>query len=183
MTPDEPGLPGPGAPEAPPAANPSPAEQAGAAAPSPLEPAAAPGPLAPANPLPGGLAAAPVGGLATEAPEQENREVDHSEPILTGGAAGDDVERLVKLLAFAGYGTNTIVQGENHARILDNSVMADVRRFWIDHPDAREPDELAAGQDANAADLAAAWIGPHTWQKLYEIARGDAEPASAPASG
>jgi hypothetical protein len=113
----------------------------------------------------------PVGALAGEEPaKQELPPVTHNEPILTGGVSGAAVERLCRLLAAAGYANNSIVRGENPHAILDNSVMADVRRFWDDH-DIAEPKDLFEGRDVAAADEEGKWIGPHTWQALIDNAK------------
>lgn len=117
------------------------------------------------------LAPQPVGALAGEDVAKEALPpVTHNEPILTGGVSGPAVERLVRLLAAAGYATNTIVRGENPHAILDNSVMSDVRRFWADH-DVHEPKDLFEGRDVAASDEEGKWVGPHTWQALIDIAR------------
>lgn len=121
--------------------------------------------------LPDALAQAPAGSMAGEplAPE-ERMDVTHSEPVLSQGATGDAVVRLVKLLAAAGYASNTIVHGENAHNVLDRSVMADVERLWHDHPESREPDELYAGREGSVHELQGTWIGPYTWQVLYDLA-------------
>lgn len=161
-----------------PASEPGPGEsqreyeiRSGKAQSSPLGPPPTPAPLAPAGQqLPQELASKPAGALEGEPAPVENREVTHNEPLLATGASGETVERLCKLLAHAGFATNTVVKGENPANVLDNSVMADVERFWAAYPDAREPDELYAGREGSVESLQGSWIGPHTWQKLYELA-------------
>lgn len=121
--------------------------------------------------LPADLAKAPAGSLGTGPLEVADRmEVTHTEPVLAQGATGPAVVRLVKLLAHAGYSSNSIAHGENAANVLDRSVMADVERFWGDHPDAREPDELFAGRDGAIHELRGTWVGPYTWQSLYDLA-------------
>lgn len=113
----------------------------------------------------------PVGALAGAAPEHaELPPVTHSEPILTGGATGAAVERLVRLLAAAGYATNSVVKGENPYAVFDNTVMADVQRFWAEHH-VEEPPELFEGRDVAAALESGKWVGPHTWQALIDHAR------------
>jgi hypothetical protein len=137
----------------------------------------APEPVATTAPLdvkPEDTAAVPpaVGSLAAEeAPVSELPPVTHNEPILTGGASGPAVERLVRLLAAAGFASNSIVKGENPHAILDNTVMADVQRFWAAH-DVAEPPELFEGRDVAAALETGKWVGPHTWQALIDYAKG-----------
>jgi hypothetical protein len=134
-------------------------------------PTADPAALAPVGQaLPTELEQTPAGAMAGEPVDEPDRQVNHNEPILATGATGEHVVRLVKLLAHAGYANNTIVRGENGHNILDTSVMGDVRRFWGDHPDAVEPDTLYAGREAAVSELQGSWVGPHTWQKLYELA-------------
>lgn len=142
--------------------------------PNPLAPppAGAPAALQDGPSLPAAVAERPVGSMVQEPEAEIDRQVSHHEPILTGGATGDAVERLVKLLAAVGYATNTLVKGENAGRVLDNTIMADVQRFWRDHEDAGEPERLVSGQDVASSQIIGNWIGPHTWQKLYELARG-----------
>lgn len=119
----------------------------------------------------------PVGALAGAEPEKaELPPVTHNEPILTGGAAGAPVERLVRLLAAAGYASNSVVKGENPHAIFDNTVMADVQRFWADH-DVSEPPELYEGRDVAAVLESGKWVGPHTWQALKDNAKSLAEAA------
>jgi hypothetical protein len=120
--------------------------------------------------VPTEIASAPVGSLAQPAPEQEDRQVQHNQPVLTQGATGEPVELLCKLLAHAGYANNTVVRGENPHNVLDSSVMADVERFWMANPDAVEPPELVAGREGDLSQLQGKWVGPHTWQKLLELA-------------
>jgi hypothetical protein len=125
-----------------------------------------------AKPLPAGLDQAAVGGLSQGRPEPSvpDMKVTHTEPVLTQGAAGDDVVRLVKLLAHAGYATNSVVNATNPHNVLDTSVMADVERFWNEHPEARESDELYAAREGGIHELQGSWVGPRTWQVLYDIA-------------
>jgi hypothetical protein len=112
----------------------------------------------------------PVGAVEVQEPEKaELPPVTHNEPILTGGSAGAPVERLVRLLAAAGYASNTIVKGENPHAVLDNSVMADVHRFWNEKGVA-EPQELFQGRDVDPTKEAGKWVGPHTWQALKDEA-------------
>ena len=120
--------------------------------------------------LPAPLAGAPTGGMALEPPVLEDRQVVHHEPILTFGASGEPVEKLCKLLAHAGFANNSVVQGQNPHNVLDNTVMADVERFWASYPDGAEPDELYAGREGSVDELQGHWVGPFTWQKLYELA-------------
>jgi hypothetical protein len=145
------------------AAGASPDAQAAATAAAQASAAAAAGDLAPREDHVGALA-------GDAAPTQELPPVTHNEPILTGGVSGPAVERLCRLLAAAGYATNTVVKGENPHAILDNSVMSDVHRFWADH-DIHEPKDLFEGRDVAAADEEGKWIGPHTWQALIDNAR------------
>jgi hypothetical protein len=135
-----------------------------------------PSPLAPPAGLPAGLASKPAGALGSveAAPSDDRPPVDHGEPILTYGASGAAVERLAKLLAYAGYGHNTIVQGTNPDLVLDNSVMSDVKRFRADQ-DLTEPSDLFAGRDVAASAIEGEWVGPYTWQRLYEIAGAPAQ--------
>ncbi len=119
--------------------------------------------------LPANLAAAPVGALAGEPAQVDDRTVSHSDPILTQGAQGQSVVKLCKLLAHAGFASNTVVQGQNPHDILDSSVMGDVERFWQAYPDAREPDSLYAGRQGDLSSMQGRWVGPMTWQKLYEL--------------
>jgi len=111
-----------------------------------------------------------VGALAVEPPPAvELPPVTHHEPILTCGASGEPVERLCRLLAAAGYATNTVVKGENPHAVLDNSVMSDVQRFWDEHGVA-EPPELFQGRDTDPRLEEGHWVGPHTWQALKDLA-------------
>lgn len=124
------------------------------------------------------VAQAPVGslqGAAAETPALPP--VSHNEPILTGGASGPSVERLVRLLAAAGYATNSVVKGENPHAIFDNTVMADVQRFWAENG-VSEPPELFEGRDVAAVLEAGKWVGPHTWQALIDKVRGLTEPTA-----
>jgi hypothetical protein len=154
-----------------PDAPPAPAQQV------PLAAQVFPGQAPPAQ-VPAQLAQMPAGALEGEPQPVEDRQVTHNEPLLATGASGEPVERLCKLLAHAGFATNTIVKGENPANVLDNSVMADVERFWAAYPDAREPDELYAGREGSIESLRGSWVGPHTWQKLYELAGAAVAPQS-----
>lgn len=142
------------------------------------------GPLEPAaeQPIPGGspalqgpteipAAEAPVGSLAGDAPAAPPAlEITHREPLLAPGAVGGDVERLVRLLAAAGYAGNTVANAAGAHAVLDASVMADVNRLWADHPEAREGDELFQGREGDPRELKGSWIGPNTWQALYNLA-------------
>lgn len=124
----------------------------------------------PPGPLPQTPAQAPVGSLAgSEPPVQELPPVTHDKPILTTGASGANVEELCRLLAACGYATNSIVRGLNPHLILDDSVMADVRRFCADHG-VSEPADLFAGTAVPREQVEGSWIGPHTWQALYDAA-------------
>lgn len=142
---------------------------------APVEPVAAAQPTQEAAPSPVQAADTAavdqhVGALAQEVPAgEELPPVTHNEPILTGGSAGPAVERLCRLLAAAGYASNTVVKGENPPAVLDNSVMADVNRFRAAH-DVHEPPELFQGRDVPAADEEGKWVGPHTWQALKDNA-------------
>lgn len=123
--------------------------------------------------IPDELANRPVGSLAAhdQPADDERGPVTHGDPILTFGAAGPAVEKLARLLAHAGeaYATNTIVNGTNPHNILDNTVMADVRRFRADY-DVSEPKDLYQSRDVAADLIDGTWVGPYTWQKLYELA-------------
>jgi len=127
--------------------------------------------LAPDGPeIPGAITAAAVGSLGVEPEPEPDRQVSHHEPVLTQGAIGEPVERLCKLLAHAGFATNNVVLGKSPHMLLDQSVMNDVERFWNAYPDAVEPPELYAGREGDVNLLVGKWVGPHTWQKLYELA-------------
>jgi hypothetical protein len=89
----------------------------------------------------------------------EEPTITHHEPLLASGSAGAIVQKLVDLLAVNGHATNTITLGENPGRILDQSVMADVRAFVKEH-EVTEPDLGIEGD----------FIGPNTWQALYDAA-------------
>jgi hypothetical protein len=123
--------------------------------------------------LPAELANVPVGALGTgEQKAAPAMEITHSEPVLAQGATGEAVQRLVKLLAYAGYASNSVVNAaeSNPAGALDTSVMSDVERLWNDHPEARESDELYYGREGDVRELRGSWVGPHTWQVLYNLA-------------
>jgi hypothetical protein len=97
---------------------------------------------------------------AAEEPQVEQPTITHHEPILASGSAGPLVRKLVDLLAVNGHATNTIVNGENPGQVLDQSVMADVRAFAKEKDVAEDP----------AAGIEGDYIGPNTWQALYDSA-------------
>ncbi len=90
----------------------------------------------------------------------EQPTISHHEPLLASGSAGAIVQKLVDLLAVNGHATNTITLGENPGRILDQSVMGDVRAFAKEHDVAEDP----------ALGIEGDFIGPNTWQALYDAA-------------
>jgi hypothetical protein len=92
---------------------------------------------------------------------QEAVTVTHKEPILASGAAGPIVRKLVDLLAVCGHATNTIITGDNPGGVLDNSVMSDVRAFRTQYDITEDP----------GLEIAGDFIGPYTWQALYEHAQ------------
>jgi hypothetical protein len=93
--------------------------------------------------------------------------ITHHQPILTFGANGEPVKQLVELLAACGHATNKVIRGESPDAIFDTTVMSDVQAFLSQHGLA-EPDELYAGQPAPIAEIRGKWVGPHTWQALYD---------------
>jgi peptidoglycan hydrolase-like protein with peptidoglycan-binding domain len=99
----------------------------------------------------------------------ERPAVTHAQPILASGADGEPVKQLVKLLEVCGFTNNSIAKGENADGILDNSVMADVRAFCEKHGIAEDP-EIFNGENVSPRDLIGNWVGPHTWQALYDEA-------------
>jgi peptidoglycan hydrolase-like protein with peptidoglycan-binding domain len=99
----------------------------------------------------------------------ERPAVTHSQPILAGGAAGEPVQQLVRLLEVCGFSNNSIAKGENADGILDSTVMADVRAFCDKHGVAEDP-EIFNGENVAPRDLIGHWVGPHTWQALYDEA-------------
>jgi hypothetical protein len=114
-------------------------------------------------------ASEPAGETSQETPPPVERPaVTHKQPILTGGADGQAVQDLVKLLEVCGHATNTIAKGENPDGILDASVMADVRAFCEEH--GVQEDRTLYNERVPVADLLGKWVGPNTWQALYDEA-------------
>lgn len=91
--------------------------------------------------------------------------VTHSHPTLTYGAAGPEVAELVRLLAVAGYRTNSVIEGKNPSLVLDTSVMADVKRFAQDYNVANDHSEWH-GKAEPAHKLVDEHVGPYIWQAL-----------------
>lgn len=96
--------------------------------------------------------------------------VTHHRPYLTTGSAGDDVEDLVRLLKAAGYADNSLVRGENPSRVLDTSIMTEVRRFARDYGIENHESEWQ-GQAVPANELQHAYVGPYIWQALLTVAQ------------
>ena len=81
-------------------------------------------------------------------------------PVLAEGAEGDEVTRLVNLLALLGYRTNDVIKGGPPK--LDATVLADVHSAQV----------ALAVTDADG-------IGPATWSALYLAAGTKLEQAGA----
>jgi hypothetical protein len=156
---------------------PAPAAASAAAAPAAAAPAAAADlstlpPVPPAAPTEQ-AAAGPVAASATQAtPAGESTlpPVTHTKPILTYGAAGQDVEDLVKLLAVNGYTNTSFSKGENPSRVLDNSVMSEVKRFASEHH-VSEDLQAFYGLTVPAEKLVGEHVGPYIWQALIDGAK------------
>ena len=97
---------------------------------------------------------------ATEEAAQSEPTITHNNPILASGSAGPIVRELVQLLAVVGHATNTIISGENPGAVLDNSVMGDVKSFMKEHEIVESPN----------LDISGDFVGPYTWQALYDEA-------------
>jgi len=154
-----------------------------------LTPAPAPAPPAPAQPVsaPAAIATAPVAAApvvaqpapVTPAPATAPSvdqpwlavPLEHSEPLLTYGSAGEKVRLLATLLARVSpnYATNNVIRGLSPADVLDNSVMADVARFRAEYA-ISEDLQAWQGHPVPATDLVGAYVGPHTWHALYVLA-------------
>jgi hypothetical protein len=94
--------------------------------------------------------------------------VNHNQPTLTYGSQGPPVIELVGLLKNLGYATNTIVAGTNFQNVLDQSVMADVRRFCADHDIANDPAEFI-GREQPPQVFQDTHVGPYIWEALYRL--------------
>ena len=96
--------------------------------------------------------------------------VTHHEPMLTYGAAGDAVEKLVRLLAVNGYGNTSFATGDNPSRVLDNTVMMEVKRFAADNGVAEQLEGFKS-LSVPAEQLVGEHVGPYTWQALIDGAK------------
>jgi peptidoglycan hydrolase-like protein with peptidoglycan-binding domain len=103
----------------------------------------------------------PAAGNAAADDTPGRPDLTHKQPIVTSGAAGPLVRELVDLLAVAGHATNTIIDGENPGGVFDNSVLSDVRAFQAAHQVQEDPEMEIAGD----------FVGPNTWQALYDVAQ------------
>jgi hypothetical protein len=95
--------------------------------------------------------------------------VTHRHPMLSYGAAGDEVVALCDLLAELGYDDNAVARGQSPGNVLDNTVMADVSRFCSDYGVRNDVDEFQ-GQEVPANRLVDHHVGPYIWQALEAAA-------------
>jgi hypothetical protein len=102
--------------------------------------------------------------------------VTHSRPILSYGSAGPEVRELAEMLAELGYDDNEVIKGRSPANGLDNTLMADVRRFATDHG-VREDSAAFDGKEVPASRLVDEHVGPYIWQALEEAVQRAREAA------
>lgn len=91
--------------------------------------------------------------------------------VLAYGAEGEDVAKLVNLLAVLGYNQNSVIKSGGTAK-LDESVLVDVRaaqqQLGVEEPASLEAADIPVG-------VAGELIGEATWHALYEAAAAKLE--------
>ncbi|MFL5910763.1 MAG: hypothetical protein ACJ768_09385 [Gaiellaceae bacterium] len=102
--------------------------------------------------------------------------IHHGRPLLTYGSSDPGVQELGRILGELGF-DNSVSDGHNPFGSVDNTVMAAVYAFR----DAYNVQEDPSGFGGNTPDgrqLAAAHIGPWTWEAILRVgAQLDAEAA------
>jgi peptidoglycan hydrolase-like protein with peptidoglycan-binding domain len=87
--------------------------------------------------------------------------LSHGHGLLIPGSAGEDVETLARLLAYAGFPTATS-RGENPLAIFGESEREAANAFRRDYGIEEDPAVIAA----SVPEV----VGPWTWEALYRIA-------------
>ncbi|MFL5901247.1 MAG: peptidoglycan-binding protein [Solirubrobacterales bacterium] len=90
--------------------------------------------------------------------------VAHEMPILASGSAGAPVFELCGMLAELGYETD-VTRGTNAFGVFGPAEAAAVERFRQEHGVLEDPTGFG-GESADAVRLAAAHVGPWTWEAL-----------------
>lgn len=124
-------------------------------------------------------AAAEAAAAAIEPPAPTDN--DNALPFLAYGAEGEDVTKLVDLLALLGYATNDVVHGNGSQ--LNESVLADLRAAQLALDVHEQPYDQAVTSIPNG--VFGELVTQTTWDALYEAAAAkvEAEQAQPEAAG